>query len=370
MSLDQRPIAADVARGSERVDSGARRLLAVLRRPALAEGILLPVAVVIVALALGAVLLTIQSVPVLEAYSNVAFGSVRALTSTATAATPLILVALGVALAFRAGLITIGAEGQFLVGAVTAVAVVTAPTLAASVPGPLLLVIGLLVAAAAGAAWSMISALLNVRFGASVVITSLLLNYVAQALLAWGTRAGIPDPDAFTPQTRSVGEASLPTVPGTTLHIGFLLALVAAGIVWAALSRGRIGLRADVMGSSPDVLRANETDSGRYTYLLLGLAGLLAGVAGFVEVAGVTSRITGGFSGAVGFTAIMVALLGRLHPLGIVIASILMAALSVGFGAAGRSLRIPSTTAEILQALIILLFVVGAALLQRRRATR
>lgn len=355
------------------IDGIANGLITFVRRPSVAEGILLPVAVVILALIIGAALLAIQSVPVGEAYAKViegAFGSVRALTSTATSATPLIMIGLGVALAYRAGLITIGAEGQFLIGAVTSVAVVTHPTLASAMPGPVLILVGLVTSAIGGALWSMISGWLNVQFGSSVVITSLLLNYVAATVIAWATRAGIPDPDAYTPQTRAVGEAALPTLPGTTLHIGFFLALAAAAVVWLALSRGRLGLRLDVMGYNPQVLRVKETSSSRYTVLVLALAGMLAGVAGFIEVAGVTNRITGAFSGTVGFTAIMVALLGRLHPAGVVVASIVMAALSVGFSSASRSLRIPSTTADILQALIILLFIIGTALLQRTRGSR
>lgn len=356
-----------------RVDRLARRVVAIVKAPSFAEGVLLPVVVVVLALLIGGVLLAIQSVPVFEAYGKVlegAFGSVRAVSSTATTATPLILIGLGVALAYRAGLITIGAEGQFLVGALAAVAVVTAPPVAQALPSTALFVVGLITAAVAGALWSMISGWLNVQFGASVVITSLLLNYVAQTLIAWATRIGIPDPDAYTPQTRSVERGLLPQVPGTTMHVGFFLALIVVMLVWIAMSRGRLGLRIDVMGYSQQVLRTKEVESGWYTVFVLGLAGLLAGMAGFVEVAGVTSRITGAFSGAVGFTAIMVALLGRLHPVGVVVASIVMAALSVGFSSASRSLRIPSTTAEILQALIILLFIVGAALLERRKGTR
>lgn len=357
---------------TDRVDGAARRVVSVVRSPALREGVLLPVAVIVIALGFGAVLLAIQSVPVLEAYQAVlrgSFGSVRALVSTATTATPLILIALGVALAFRAGLITIGAEGQFLIGAVAAVAVVTAPALS-WMPGPTRLVVGLVVAAAAGGLWSMVSGVLSARFGASVVITSLLLNYVAQAVVAWATRVGIPDPDAFTPQTRGVGEAALPDLPGTTLHVGFFIALAAAAAMWAVLHRGRMGLRVGVMGSGGDVLQATEANSGRYAVLILVIAGGAAGLAGFVEVAGVTERITGAFSGGVGFTAIMVALLGRLHPVGIVLASIAMSALDVGFASASRSLRIPTTTVEIIQAVSILLFVVGAALLQRRKEAR
>lgn len=353
-----------------RVDSaGVSYLRRLFGRSSFVNAVLLPVGSVLGALLIGAVILLLQGVPVLQAYADVAtgaFGSVRALSNTAVAATPLILIGLGVAIAYRAQLLSIGAEGQFLIGAVCAVAVVTNPGLAA-LPSWLIVVIGIVVAAAGGGAWSAISAWLNIRFKASVVITSLLLNYVAAAVLAWAVREGIPDPEAFTPQTRSVGDAVLPNLPGTYIHLGFLLALVAVAAVRLLLRRTRVGLRIGVMGANPEVLRANESSTGRFTVLILVLAGVLAGVAGYVEVAGVTDRITGAFSTGLGFTAIMVALLGRLHPVGVLIAAVLLAALDVGFGAAGRSLSLPSTAAEIVQASIVILFVVGGALLSRRQ---
>src|SRR3546814_5338595 len=114
----------------------------------------------------------------------------------------------------------------------------------------------------------------------------LLLNYVAQALTVWVARVGAADPDAFTPQTRPVADAALPNLPGTTLHVGFVLALVVAAIVAGALRRGRLGLRIDVMGAGADVLDTNEVAKGRYTVLVLALAGALAGLAGFVEEIG------------------------------------------------------------------------------------
>ncbi|TDT33576.1 ABC transporter permease [Naumannella halotolerans] len=373
LSSKKAPPSEDDHLGSaNRVDTYAQRLLLILRRPAV-ESILLPIAAIVLALLVGAVLLSLQSVPVVDAYRQVvrgAFGTPRALTSTATTAVPLILIGLGVALAYRAGLITIGAEGQFLVGAVSSVAVVTAPGVAQSLPGPALVVLGLVVAGVSGATWSILSAWLNIQFGASVVITSLLLNYVAQAIVAWSIRVGIPDPAAYTPQSRPIGAAELPSFPGTNLHLGALIAVLAVLVVAAALARGRLGLRIDVMGSSPEVLQTQEISTRRYAVLVLGLAGLLAGIAGFVEVAGVSGRIAGGFSGAVGFTAIMVALLGRLHPIGVLLAGTLMAALSVGFASASRSERIPTTTVDILQSLVILFFVIGSAVLEQRKAGR
>lgn len=367
--------AADNEALGKKIDSRVAGVVTTILEPKTKRGetlifsLLLPTASVLIALAICAVLLTVQGVPALEAYQRAAqgaFGSQRGLVNTATAATPLILIGLGVALAYRAKLITIGAEGQFLVGALAGTGFVTWPGVAGSLPGPVLLVLGLFFACLAGGFWSALTGWLHIRFDASVVITTLLLNYVAQALLAYATRVGLRDPDAYQPQTRAVGDAALPSLPGLTLHAGFALAVVLVIVMWVAQNRGRLGLRVDVMGASRGVLRATEVGGGRFVIVVLGIAGVLAGLAGFVEVAGVTTRVTGAFSGAVGFTAIMTALLGRLHPAGVFVASILMAGLNVGFASASRSLAIPSTTVQIIQALIVLLFVAGGALLSRR----
>ncbi|OLT13631.1 hypothetical protein BJF78_21570 [Pseudonocardia sp. CNS-139] len=251
------------------------------------------------------------------------------------------LLALGITVAYRARLFTIGAEGQYIAGALAGTAWATAAPLR-DLPGPLLVVTALVVAVVAGGAWSGLTAWLLARFGTSVVITSLLLNYIAAAVLAWAVRVGIRDPEAFTPQSRQIGAAALPDIPGTTIHLGFFFALLAVPVLAAVLRRTRFGFRVEVLGASPDVLAATEARPAYTRFWVLAAAGAFAGLAGFVEVAGVTGRMTQAFAVGYGFTAIIVALLGRLRPLGVLVAGLVMAALTVGFEEAERVFVIPS----------------------------
>ncbi|MFC5231106.1 ABC transporter permease [Pseudonocardia zijingensis] len=338
----------------------------VLRGPdSRAASVAVPVGAVLAALVVGGVLMAVEGVAPLSAYGEVVlgvFGRTRGLIDTAVMATPLILLGLGVAVAYRARVFTIGAEGQYIAGALagTAWATVGPP-----LPGLLLLVSGLAVAVLTGAAWSGVAAWMLARFGASVVITSLLLNYVAAAALAWAVRVGIRDPGSFTPQSRPLGAAALPDIPGTGVHLGFLVALLAVPALAAVLRRTRFGFRVEVLGAHPEVLAATEARPARTRLAVLALAGAFAGLAGFVEVAGVTERMTPAFATGYGFTAIIVALLGRLRPVGVLVAALLLAGLTVGFDEAERVFIIPSTTVGVIQALIVVFFVAGDALSRR-----
>jgi simple sugar transport system permease protein len=343
-------------------------LARILRGPGDRLGlVVVPAGAVLAALVVGGVLMAVEGVAPLSAYGEVVlgvFGRTRGLIDTAVTATPLILLGLGIAVAYRARVFTIGAEGQYVAGALagTAWATVGPP-----LPPVLLLLSALAVAVASGAAWAGVTAWLQARFGASVVITSLLLNYVAAAALAWAVRVGIRDPDSFTPQSRPVGGAELPDIPGTAIHLGFFLALLAVPALAVVLRRTRFGFRVEVLGANPDALAVNEARPAWTRFAVLALAGSLAGLAGFVEVAGVTGRMTPAFATGYGFTAIIVALLGRLRPLGVLVAALLLAGLTVGFDEAERAFVIPSTTVGVIQALVVVFFVAGDALSRRGR---
>lgn len=330
--------------------------------------IAVPAAAVFGALLIGGVLMAIEGVAPLSVYGEVVtgvFGRTRGIIDTAIIATPLVLIGLGITVAYRARVFTIGAEGQYIAGALAGTALATAGPLA-GLPGPLLLVAGLVVAVVAGGLVAGLTGWLQDRFGASVVITSLLLNYVAAAALAWAVRVGIRDPGSFTPQSRDVGPAALPDLPGTQLHLGVLLALVAVPAVAVVLRRSRFGLRVEVFGANPDVLAVNEVRPAVTRLAVLLVAGSCAGLAGFVEVAGVTGRMTPAFATGYGFTAIIVALLGGLRPLGVLVAAVVLAGITVGFDQAERAFVIPSATVGVIQALIVVFFVAGDALSRRK----
>jgi general nucleoside transport system permease protein len=329
-----------------------------------------PVLAVLVALAIGALLIAREGEDPFAVYADVVrgvFTAKRGMSSTAVGATPLIFMGLGLSIAYRARLFTIGAEGQFVVGAVAAVAFATAGGIR-DLPGWLLVPACIVIAAVAGMLWSGISAVLGNRFNTSVVISSLLLTYVATAFMQWMIRVGIKDPGSFVPASRVIGSAGLPTVPGIDVHLGFVIAVALVPIAWVAMSRTRFGFRVDVIGHNPIALRANEVPTGRMVLAVLAIVGVCSGIAGYVEVAGVTNRINGEFSVGYGFTAIIVALLGRLHPVGVLLAALALSGLTIGFDAAERQHQLPSTLVGVVQALVIIVIVVGDAIVGKLTA--
>lgn len=338
----------------------------------LVTAVLVPIGAVLAALVLGAVLIVSEGENPLAVYWEVVRGVLwepRGLSSTATAATPLVLIGLGYAVAYRAKVFTIGGEGQYLVGAVASTAWVTAAGVR-DLPGPVLVVTGILVAVVAGALWSGLAGWFGVRFGASVVISSLMLVYVADALLQWAVRDGIRDPESFIPASRPVGDAALPTIPRLDTHLGFLLAVLLVPIVAVMLARHRSGYRVDALGFNASALDANEVDSRRIVLLVMLVAGAFAGLAGFTETAGVNDRLGAEASVGFGWQAIIVALVGRLQPVGVLLAGLGLAGLTIGFEVSQRTYDLPSSLVGVITALIVVFVVVGDALVVRGREGR
>ncbi|MAT05483.1 MAG: hypothetical protein CL424_10625 [Acidimicrobiaceae bacterium] len=326
-----------------------------------------PVIAVVGALAIGAVLIAQEGENPFAVYADVfrgVFTENRGLRNTATSATPLLLMGLGLAIAYRARLFTIGAEGQYVLGAVMATAFATAHGVR-DLPGVVLIPSCIVIAGLTGMVWSGISAELSNRFNTSVVISSLLLTYIATAVMQWLIRVGIKDPDGFVPQSRVIGNAGLPTVPLLNTHLGFVIAVALVPIAAVMMSRTRFGYRVDVIGHNPIALRANEVATGKMLFAVLGIVGFLSGLAGYIQVAGVTTRINAQFSLGYGFTAIIVALLGRLHPVGVLVAALGISGLNIGFDAAERSHDVPSSLVAVVQALLIIFVVIGDAVANR-----
>lgn len=340
------------------------------RRHAVGAGI--PLGAVAAALVVGAVLVALEGHNPIAVYFEVlrgVFVENRGLRNTAIGATPLVLMGCGLAIAYRSSLYTIGAEGQFVIGAVAATAWATAGGVRA-LPAPVLVVGCLVIAAAAGSAWSCVTAGLHARFGTNIVISSLLLTYVGLALMQWAIRVGVRDPDSFIPASRLIGDAALPVVPGLNTHLGFVFAAAVVPVLALVMARTRFGYRVDVLGHNAAALGANETSETRVVFGVLGLAGALAGVAGYVQVAGVTQRINAEFSVGYGYTAILVALLGRMNVFGVLIAGLGLSALTIGLDVAERAYDLPSSLTGVLQALIIIFVVVADALAGRSTLRR
>lgn len=284
-----------------------------------------------------------------------AFGSWYAFGSgTLVRATPLILTGLAVAIAFRAGVFNIGAEGQFIVGAAAATAAALAMhSLPAFILVPSMLVLGF----GAGALWAWVAAVLRARFHVLEVISTIMLNFVALHLVSYLVRGPLQEPTHIYPQTVTfVDAARLPRFGSTTrLHLGFLVAVVACVAAWFVVRYTAAGFRLRAVGANPDAARsAGMIDAARATMRAFLISGALAGLAGAIEVSGVTYALYENISPGYGFTAIAVALLAQLNPLAVVGTGILFGALEAGATAMQRDAGVPSVVVSIVEALIIL----------------
>jgi general nucleoside transport system permease protein len=301
----------------------------------------------------------------LSALVSGAFGDSLALETTALRVGPLLLVGLGVALSFRSGIWNIGGEGQLNTGALAATAIVTRG-LSEATPSTVALPLALLAGTAAGAAWAGLAALLRVKRGVSEVLSTILLNFIAALGIAWAVHGPLQEASGSYPQSDSFPEsARLALLPGLQrAHLGLLLAAALPFVLWLVLFRSAAGLRLRAVGLSPDAARYAGVSPEKETVRVLLLSGALAGLAGALEVTGVTGRLFENLATGYGFTAIAVALLGRLHPLGVIPASIVFAALASGSGAMQRAAAVPSVAVQVIEALVIF-FSVGFALPRR-----
>ena len=312
-----------------------------------------------IALAMLAALLVATGhdvVPALSAMVRGAFGSYYAITSaTIVRMVPLALAGLAVSVAFRAGILNIGAEGQLLVGAAAATAI--SGTLV-GVPWSIGIVVMLLAGAIAGGAWAAIAGALRLRFGVLEVISTIMLNFVAQYLTGWLVRGPLQEPTQVNPQSATlVPELQMPVLlEGTRLHAGVLLVVVVAIGVWWWLRSTASGFRLRAVGATPTAAAsAGGIDVPRTMFGAFLVSGLLAGLAGSVEYTGITYALYENFSPGYGYTAIAVALLARLHPLGVLATALLFGALQAGANAMQRDAGVPSVVVSVVEALLILL---------------
>jgi simple sugar transport system permease protein len=320
-------------------------------------------------LAIAAIALALGGYPPVEAFGALfrgALGTPSAILSiTLVRTVPLLLTGLAVALAFRAGVWNIGAEGQLYAGAVAALWVglhMEGWPAAVAIPAPLI------AAALAGAAWAALPAWMKLRLGVGEVITTLLMNFVAIDLAAWLVHGPLQEPRGIFPQTGSIADvARLPIlIPGSRLHAGFALALVLAGALWWAMRATRAGFFVRAVGASPDAARvAGRIQVGRVVAIAFLLSGALAGLAGGVQVTGVTYALYEDLSPGHGYTAIAVALLAGLHPIGVVGTAILFGILEGGASAMQRTAGVPAAWVEGIQALVILSVLVVDRVIRR-----
>jgi len=337
---------------------------------------LLPLLAVPVALIIGAVLIYALGVNPFQAYGTLfqgAFGNVSGFTQSLVKATPLLLVGLGVTIAFRGGVINIGGEGQLIVGALAA----TAFSIGFSeLPRIILLPLTLLVAALSGAVWGGVPGVLKARLGVNEILSTVMMNAIALQLSNYLLRGPMIDPAEIERGTQIAQSDLLPQaawlsrlMPRTLLHSGAILAVVMAVLVYIFLWRTTIGYRIRAVGLNPDAARYAGIPVQFYQALSLILGGAFAGLAGGVEVSGVHHRMIEGLSGGYGFSGIVAALFGKLHPLGAIPASVLFGGLLVGADRMQRATQVPSALITVLLGLVVL-FVVSSEIWARRRARR
>lgn len=341
---------------------------------------LLPAFATLAALAVGAVMLVLLGANPLQAYAALiegAFGSRNAIADTLVKGTPLLMVGLGICIAFRGGVINIGGEGQLVAGALAATAVALALP---EWPGWAIIPLCMAVGFAAGAIWGGIPGALKAYFNVNEILSTIMMNQIAVQGMNFLLRGPMIDPVQLEaasriPQTaRFARAADLPRLIPTRLHLGTGIAVLLAIVVYIFLWRTTYGYRIRAVGLNPDASRYAGIRVPRYIVLSLLLSGAFAGLGGAIQVLGVHHRMftdgsAMGFTGGAGFNGIVAALFGKLHPLGTIPASFLFGALLVGANKLQRAMQVPSALITALNGLVVV-FVVSSEIWSRRRARR
>ncbi|MDF0598408.1 ABC transporter permease [Psychromarinibacter halotolerans] len=343
-----------------------------IQAPSFARRATPPALAIVATFAVAALLAMIAGGDPLRVFGEIvkgAVGSKFALLETLNRATPLIFTGLAVAVAFRAKLWNIGAEAQLYAGAVVTVVLGTG---ALTLPAPVLIPVIGLAAALAGALVLLVPAILKTRFGVDEVVTTLLFNFIFLLFVSYLLEGPLKDPMGmgWPKSPRLIEEARLPRiVEGLRLHWGFALALIAAVAVWFIQTRTTLGFEMRAVGQNAEAARFAGMPVMSVILKTALLSGGLAALAGFSEVAGLKGSLTLDLSPGYGYTGIVVAMLALLHPLGVVVAALFVAAIFVGADSMSRAVGVPTYLADIMLATALLLMVL-AILLTKFRVRR
>lgn len=331
---------------------------------------ILPLAILLAFLC-GAVMIGLSGYNPFEAYYALlrgCFGNVNSIAEVLLKTTPLLLAALGLTITSRAQVISIGAEGQMYLGAMGAAAVgLFMGPLPMIVALPLCMVIGIII----GALWGGFAGWLKVKMNANELIVTLMMNYIAIELVRYLVNGPWRDPNSVEPFSAQITPGAwLPIlVPRTRLHIGLLVALAMVVLFWWVLRRTTLGYQLTVCGANPTAAEANGINGKRMIILSMLISGGMAGLAGAIELMGVHHRLLEEVTPGYGFTAIIIAILGRGKPVRVLFAAFFFAVLTVGAEGMRRSMGIPVAVGTILQALV-LLFALGSEIYEQRLLTK
>lgn len=331
----------------------------ILHRKEALIGLAVPIIAVLVGLLIAAGLIIVAKVNPIKAYGALitgAFGDWWATGNSLGRATPLILAGLGVAFAFKSGVWNVGAEGQIYIGALCSTMVgVYVTGLPAFVHLPLSLLAGFI----GGAFWGGIAGYLKARFQINEVISTLMLNYIAIFLVGALVRGPIIAPPGHEPQTEQILEtAKLPIImTDTRLHAGILLATLAVAVIYFILKRTPLGYEVRAVGENPDAARHAGMNIIWIQVLAMLISGGLAGLAGTSEVLGAQYRLRDMFLPNYGYDALAVAMLGQLHPIGVLISGLFFGALRAGSGTMQRMVNLPSSLVFVVQGVVVFMVV-------------
>jgi len=299
-------------------------------------------------------------------------GSLRGISNTLVATAPLVLTGLAVGVGFKAGLFNIGADGQFLMGAVMAAGI---GAMLATAPAIVAIPVALLAAAVAGALWGFIPGALKAWTGAHEVVTTIMLNFIGRSLVSYLVLYLFQAPGYSFSRTGPLGNAELPTLGFLSpdldrLNLAILIALLLVPAMWWLLFRSTLGFEIRTVGKNPDAARYAGMRPALLTILTMSLSGLLAGVAGGLDILGAAHYIPASYGTTVGFDSIAVALLGRSHPVGILLAGLLFGALRAGAGPMQLDAHIPVELVDVIQAVILLFLAADVIVRQVLRIRR
>lgn len=318
-------------------------------------GVFTSVVAVVFALAVGGVIISLAGVNPVIAYWHLfygAFGTTTNIFDTLLRTTPLLLAGIGLAISFRCNLISIGAEGQMVVGGVFATSVGLAMV---GYPPVLVILLSMIAGFVGGGLYGFIPGILKAKFGTSEIINTIMLNYIAIHMLSFLLDGPLRDPGSYFPQSALLERAIwFPRFFGSRLHVGFLLGLLAIVVYYVLMFKLPLGYKIRAVGYNPKAAEYAGISVTKGIVIAMVLSGGFAGIAGVSEVFGVHHRLYNEFSAGLGFDALAVALLGQLHPLGVFMAALFFGALRVGTLAMQRAIQIPIAMVYVIQGISIL----------------
>ncbi|MBE6989771.1 MAG: ABC transporter permease [Ruminococcaceae bacterium] len=298
-----------------------------------------------------------------------AFGRKSSIFEILAKATPLTIMGLGISIGVRGGFSNLGGDGQFYVGAITAVCV--GLYLPQTLPAPVIWLLAILVSVISAGLYGGLAGWMRSRFNTNEVIITIMMNYVAQYVVSWLVSGPLQAPGGI-PQTRAIAtNYYIPKLMvGSRAHWGIVLALVLAVLVHYLFKRTTMGFKIEALGASPEAARYAGINSKLYTVLILAISGAFCGLAGMIEVYGTYYRVLDGITSSFGFTAMLIALLAQLNPFAVILGSVFISVLTVGANSMQIALNVPTSIVNVLQSLIIVFILIMPGIVAHIRGRR